>query len=304
MTGTELVARSSTDLATAGEWTADRIALAFLAGYSGATRAAYACDLADWATFCRSHGIDGLHAERAHVDLYALDLAETRGLSRSTVARRLAALSGYYGRAVEEEVITRSPISHVRRPRVSDESVSTGLDKTELRSLIDAARTDGPRSYALVCILALNGLRVSEACNAQVEDLAIERGHHVLRIVRKGGKRARVALPPITVEAIDVMLAGRTTGPILATSTGNALDRIAAGRTIKRLANAAGVTRSIHAHDLRHAFVTLSLEAGVSLRDVQDAAGHADPRTTRRYDRARFALDRSASYTLASFVAA
>ena len=143
MTGTELVARSSTDLATAGEWTADRIALAFLAGYSGATRAAYACDLADWATFCRSHGIDGLHAERAHVDLYALDLAETRGLSRSTVARRLAALSGYYGRAVEEEVITRSPISHVRRPRVSDESVSTGLDKTELRSLIDAAkRTD------------------------------------------------------------------------------------------------------------------------------------------------------------------
>ena len=145
MTGTELVARSSTDLATAGEWTADRIALAFLAGYSGATRAAYACDLADWATFCRSHGIDGLHAERAHVDLYALDLAETRGLSRSTVARRLAALSGYYGRAVEEEVITRSPVSHVRRPRVSDESVSTGLDKTELRSLIDAARTDGPR---------------------------------------------------------------------------------------------------------------------------------------------------------------
>jgi hypothetical protein len=49
--------------------------------------------------------------------------------------------------------------------------------------------------------------------------------------------------------------------------------------------------------------VTLALDAGVSLRDVQDAARHADPRTTRRYDRARHALDRHATYTLAAFVA-
>jgi len=49
--------------------------------------------------------------------------------------------------------------------------------------------------------------------------------------------------------------------------------------------------------------VTLALDAGVSLRDVQDAARHADPRTTRRYDGARHALDRHATYTLAAFVA-
>jgi len=49
--------------------------------------------------------------------------------------------------------------------------------------------------------------------------------------------------------------------------------------------------------------VTLALDAGVSLRDVQDAARHADPRTTRRYDRSRHALDRHATYTLAAFVA-
>jgi site-specific recombinase XerD len=56
-------------------------------------------------------------------------------------------------------------------------------------------------------------------------------------------------------------------------------------------------------HLLRHAFVTLALDAGVSLRDVQDAAGHADPRTTRRYDRGRYALDRAATYRLASYLA-
>ena len=54
--------------------------------------------------------------------------------------------------------------------------------------------------------------------------------------------------------------------------------------------------------DLRHAFVTLSLDAWASLRDVRDAAGHADPRTTRRYDRARSNLDRHPTYALASLL--
>jgi integrase/recombinase XerD len=49
--------------------------------------------------------------------------------------------------------------------------------------------------------------------------------------------------------------------------------------------------------------VTLALDAGVSLCDVQDAARHADPRTARRYDRARHALDRHATYTLSAFLA-
>jgi site-specific recombinase XerD len=62
------------------------------------------------------------------------------------------------------------------------------------------------------------------------------------------------------------------------------------------------MARSIHPHDLRHAFVTLALDSGVSLRDVQDAAGHADPRTTRRYDRARYSLDRHPTYLLAGFM--
>jgi len=54
----------------------------------------------------------------------------------------------------------------------------------------------------------------------------------------------------------------------------------------------------------RHTFVTLAREAGVPLEDVQDAVGHADPRTTRRYDRARHNLDRSPAYALGAFLAA
>jgi len=74
---------------------------------------------------------------------------------------------------------------------------------------------------------------------------------------------------------------------------------------VRRLARVAGVDSAdtLSPHSFRHAFVTAVLDAGVSLRDVQDAAGHADPRTTRRYDRSRHSLDRHATYAVAAWLA-
>jgi site-specific recombinase XerD len=81
------------------------------------------------------------------------------------------------------------------------------------------------------------------------------------------------------------------------------MDRCAADRTVKRLARRAGIAKRISPHSLRHSFITAALDAGVSLRDVQEAASHADPRTAMRYDRARQSLDRHATYVVAAFVA-
>jgi site-specific recombinase XerD len=88
-------------------------------------------------------------------------------------------------------------------------------------------------------------------------------------------------------------------------SSGARMDRTATWRLLRKRARRSGPAKadSLHPHDLRHAFVTLSLDAGASLRDVQDAAGHADPRTTRRYDRARHNLDRHPTFALAGLVA-
>jgi site-specific recombinase XerD len=81
------------------------------------------------------------------------------------------------------------------------------------------------------------------------------------------------------------------------------MNRYQAARFVRRLARHAGIDKTISPHSLRRSFITASLDAGVPLRDVQEAASHADPRTTMRYDRARQSLDRHATYTVATFVA-
>jgi site-specific recombinase XerD len=88
-----------------------------------------------------------------------------------------------------------------------------------------------------------------------------------------------------------------------ARSSGERLDRHAAARIVRRIARRAGLNKRVGPHTLRHAFITAALDAGVALRDVQEAASHADPRTTMRYDRARVSLDRHATYIVSTFIA-
>jgi site-specific recombinase XerD len=95
----------------------------------------------------------------------------------------------------------------------------------------------------------------------------------------------------------------RVEGPIFVADNGERMNRHQAARVVRRLAKHAGIEKNISPHSLRHSFITAALDAGVALRDVQEAASHADPRTTMRYDRARRSLDRHATYIVATFVA-
>jgi integrase/recombinase XerD len=128
-------------------------------------------------------------------------------------------------------------------------------------------------------------------------------GHRTLTILRKGGKVVTVPLAPRTARAIDLAVGERCDGPIFVGGDGKRIDRHAAGRIVRRIARRAGIAKRVGPHTLRHAFITAGLDAGVPLRDVQEAASHADPRTTMRYDRARVSLDRHATYIVATFLA-
>lgn len=168
-----------------------------------------------------------------------------------------------------------------------------------------ARKSPNPNDFALVALLGLLGLRIFDACGSNIADLGEEHGHRVLRVRGKGGKVVLVPLPPAVARAIDQAVDERTGGPILRNTHGRRMDQHAATRRLKHLAQAAGIRMPrMHPHMLRHTFVTTMLDAGVSIRDVQIAARHADPRRrTMRYDRARKSLDRHPNCILAAYMA-
>lgn len=282
---------------------AERFALAgYLAGYSGLTREAYALDLRQFAAWCHGRGVRLFAVRRADIECFGRELEE-KGRARATVARRLCTVSGFYRYAVEEELLDHSPAIHVRRPRLDYESHATGLDRNEMGALLVSAGLGSAEEHALISLLALNGLRVSEATGANIEALGVERGHRTLTVLRKGGKVVTLPLAPRTARTIDLVVGERAEGPIFLSPAGERLDRHGAARMVRRVARRAGITKPIGPHTLRHAFITAALDAGVPLRDVQEAASHADPRTTMRYDRGRVSLDRHATYVVAAYVA-
>jgi integrase/recombinase XerD len=281
----------------------ERLALAgFLAGYRGLTRDAYNLDLRQFVAWCDEHSRSLFDVRRADIECYARSLEE-RGRARATVARRLGTVTGFYRYAEEEGLLVHSPAVHVRRPRLDYESHAIGLDRNEVGALLVAAGLGHAIEHALISLLALNGLRVSEATGGDIEALGLERGHRTLTILRKGGKTVTIPLAPRTARAVDLAIGERQAGPIFTDADGGRLDRHGAARIVRRVARRAGITKPIGPHTLRHAFITAALDAGVPLRDVQEAASHADPRTTMRYDRARVSLDRHATYIVSTFIA-
>ena len=226
----------------------ERLALAgFLAGYRALTREAYALDLRQFTTWCRARALNLFAVRRADIESFAREL-EARGRARATVTRRLCTIAGFYRYAVEEELLDHSPAAHLRRPRADYESHAVALGRNELGALLVAAGLGPPTEHALISLLALNGLRVSEATGADIEHLGLERGHRTLTITRKGGKVVTIPLAPRTARAMDLAIGERTDGPVLLAVDGRRLDRHGAGRVVRKVARRAGIGKPVTPH--------------------------------------------------------
>ena len=299
----------------AAEASADPVTLLVLgwlaAKRSEHTRIAYARDIGispprrpsrapSWLTWCREqevHPVTGVTV--LHVARYARQL-ETAGLCPASTARTLAAVSSWYTWLARRGHIPASPAAGLARPPAAAPRTPPAprLTPGQALALVHAADTEpGPqraRTAALVAVLLFAGARLGEVIGADVADLGTDRGHQVLWVTR-GNRRQGLPLPGPAASRIDAYLAGRVglTGDLVlfATATGRRLFGADVGRTVRRLATRAGLPADLTSHlgprALRHSYATLYLQADGSLRDLRSVMGHADPRTTRRYDNFR-----------------
>ena len=290
-----------------------------------------------WLAWCRAEGVHPVTGVTGlHVASYARQLAATE-LSPATAAR-ITSVTGWYAWLARRGHIAVSPAAGIARPRLAPAG-RAGPDLTrdqalELLRAADAA--PGPqraRTAALVAVLLFTGARVSEVIGADVEDLGIERGRRVLRVTREDGRRRSLALAGPAASRIDAYLAQRSgraggqgpsgqappgQGPsgqpspprsvLFATATGGRLYAADVWRVVRRLAARAGLPDYLACHlgpeAMRHSFATLYLDAGGSLRDLQKVMGHADMRTTRRYDPGQQVPERSPGDVVAAYLAA
>lgn len=308
MTAIEIVQVDA--IQTTGDTSQDRRAVldfavaGFLARYRvKTTRDGYALALRQWFQWCNEHFVDPLTARRAHVELFAREL-ELTGRRQSTVAAKLNALSGFYKLACADELIAKDPMVGVRRPQIDRVSTTNGLTRPELADLINAAEKHGTlQDQALICLLAFNGLRVSEALGMDAAHFERFKGQLVVNITRKYGKVQPIPLAPRTLWAVERLIHERGgVGPIFLSREGNRMDRAAAGRVVKRIAKHAGITKRMHSHVLRHAFVSICRDAGVLDADIIASTGHADVRMCSYYDRHTDSIHRNATHTVAAFV--
>lgn len=203
-----------------------RAVAGYLTRYKGLSRSHTESDLRVFLGWCTERGLEPLAAQRPHIELYVRWMQEIRRFKPSTVSRRISIVVGFYRTCVIDQILTRSPAEHVRRPNVPPESPTLGLTHLQFEAMLTAARESAnPNDFALVTMLGLLGLRIFEATGADNTDLGEEHGHRVLKVHGKGDRIVLVPLPPAVGRAIDRAVAGRTEGPLLRNSRGVRIDR-------------------------------------------------------------------------------
>jgi len=252
---------------------------------------AYGRDLAQWVRFVAQ-------SERADAVAACLVLGATtrdvrawlaalhgRGLDAVSVARKLAAVRSLYRFLARRGVVRRNPAREVRAPRVARKLV-TFLPTDEAKAMVDARALGGDareRDVAVLEMLYATGLRVSELAGLDLD--AVDRDARTVRVLGKGGKERMVPYGAPAARALDTYLGRRATdrGPVFVNARGGRLTPRSIHTIVRRAARAAGVTRRVSPHTLRHTFATHLLDGGADLRMIQELLGHSRLSTTQRY---------------------
>jgi integrase/recombinase XerC len=254
-------------------------------GASPHTLRSYATDLTEFTRFLAAEKIDGLAAADTRAVRAYLALLHRRGLSKATIARKLAAVRSCFRFLGRRGALEVNPARQVRSPRLG-RRLPSFLPKDEATQLLDTApepTAAGARDRALLELLYASGLRVAEGCGLDLDDL--DEARRTVRVLGKGDKERVVPVGETALEALDAYLAmrGRQRGPLFLNARGGRLTPRSVHRIVKRLARRAGISQRVTPHTLRHSFATHMLGEGADLRLIQELLGHSRLSTTQRY---------------------
>jgi site-specific recombinase XerD len=267
------------------------------------TRRSYARQATHFLSWCQSAGLEDVRAVRTeHVAAY-VELLSRGALEAASVKQALSALRMLFAWLVVHQVVRENPAASVRGPKlVVCEGKTPYLPPDDVVRLIEAIPTDslvGLRDRALIGVMAYTFARIGAAVGMNVGDYYPEGKQWALRFKEKGGKRKQIAAHHKLEAYMDAYLdaggfAEDKGTPLFRTArgrtgrlTGNRMTQPDAWRMLQRRAKAAGVTTAVCNHSWRASGITVFLDNGGAIEMAQYMAGHADPRTTRLYDRRR-----------------
>jgi len=255
------------------------------------TLESYARDLGALAEFAAGAGQALEHLDRADLDAFVRQQM-ARGLSPRSVARRVAAVRGFYRFLVLDRRVEHCPADDLQSPRAWP-ALPKLLSPEDVETLIaqpDVATPLGLRDRAMIELLYATGLRVSELIGVRFADLHLDELY--LTCVGKGNKErlvpvgeqaaewigryrreARPQLSPLPPKARDT---------VFVNARGARMTRVGFWKILKRYGRRANL-RTLSPHVLRHSFATHLLENGADLRAIQLMLGHADLSTTQIY---------------------
>lgn len=253
---------------------------------------AYGRDLNAFAAFLGRHGVEAVEDVRStHALRHLIELSKGR-LGVRSQARHLVAMRQLFKFLIKERVLKEDPVGEIELPK-APRGLPDFLDVEEVERLLampDLTSARGMRDRAMLEVLYATGLRVSELVGLPHESLDLERGF--VLVEGKGNKERVVPLGEVASQALvtylerarpEFLREERTHDALFLRSGGEPMTRQGFWKLLKGYAAAAGITKPISPHKLRHSFATHLVERGADLRAVQAMLGHADLSTTEIY---------------------
>jgi integrase/recombinase XerC/integrase/recombinase XerD len=256
------------------------------------TRTAYGTDMEQLAEWAAAHGLDPFTLDQRMLRRYAGVISE-RGLSKSSVARKIASIRAFYRHLVQRGLLEANPADLVATPK-KDQYLPRVLKPAEAAEVLEAIPSGAPlelRDRAMFEVAYGCGLRAEELVNLDVSDL--DPDAEEMRVTGKGSKTRIVPAGEPAWRALELYLdrarpkltgdaaSARAEPALFLSKTGRRLSTSDVRRRLRHAGGGPGVTP----HTLRHSFATHLLEGGADLRAIQELLGHASISTTQTYTR-------------------